>query len=103
MIRVNGAKKAIVRGSAVRLTWLLSPREIEVLRLLTEGNANKVIAEKLGISEKTVESHRSNIHGKFRQLTGHTFPMELLVQMAVRSGIATPAEFPFLVFDPPPS
>lgn len=103
MIRVKNAKKVIVRGSVVRLTWLLSAREIEVLRLLAGGDTNKVMADKLVISEKTVETHRSNINSKLRQLTGRTFPTELLAQMAIVSGITSFTQFPFLIIDPLPS
>ncbi len=39
----------------------LTPREIEVLRLLTEGLSNRAIAERLVISEKTAIHHVSNI------------------------------------------
>ena len=39
----------------------LTPREQDVLRLLADGFANKEIARKLGISEKTVKTHVSNI------------------------------------------
>jgi DNA-binding NarL/FixJ family response regulator len=39
----------------------LSRRELEVLRLLAEGFANKQIARRLGIAEKTVKAHVSNI------------------------------------------
>ena len=39
----------------------LTPREQEVLALLTEGHTNKEIANKLFISEKTVKSHMNNI------------------------------------------
>ena len=39
----------------------LTPREQEVLTLLTEGHTNKEIANKLFISEKTVKSHMNNI------------------------------------------
>jgi DNA-binding NarL/FixJ family response regulator len=42
----------------------LSSREIEVLRLIAAGNANKVIAGKLCIAEETVKSHVRNILGK---------------------------------------
>ena len=42
----------------------LTPREREVLKLLAGGDASKVIADKLGISENTVEVHRKNIYGK---------------------------------------
>lgn len=39
----------------------LSPREIEVLRLVAIGNANKVIADKLRITEDTVKGHMRNV------------------------------------------
>ena len=42
----------------------LSEREIDVLRLLARGSANKQIARDLGIAEKTVKTHVSSILGK---------------------------------------
>ncbi len=42
----------------------LTPREMEVLRLLAQGLANKQIAARLGISERTVKFHVSAIFGK---------------------------------------
>lgn len=42
----------------------LSPREIDVLRLIASGNANKEIAAKLFIAEETVKSHVTNILAK---------------------------------------
>jgi DNA-binding NarL/FixJ family response regulator len=42
----------------------LTPREQEVMRLLAEGLSAKQVAEKLFISPKTVENHRSNIMSK---------------------------------------
>ena len=39
----------------------LSEREIEVLRLVASGNANKVIADRLHIAEDTVKGHMRNI------------------------------------------
>jgi DNA-binding NarL/FixJ family response regulator len=42
----------------------LSPREIDVLRLIAAGNANKQIAGRLGIAEDTVKSHVTNILSK---------------------------------------
>ncbi len=42
----------------------LSPREREVLALITEGLANAQIAERLSISEKTVRNHVSNLFDK---------------------------------------
>jgi DNA-binding NarL/FixJ family response regulator len=43
----------------------ISPREREVLALLLDGMPNKLIARRLGISEKTVKSHLTSI---FRQI-----------------------------------
>lgn len=47
----------------------LTPRELEVLRLLAEGLANKEIARDLGIGEKTVKTHVSNILSKLGVLS----------------------------------
>jgi DNA-binding NarL/FixJ family response regulator len=48
------------RGSAHGLT----PRELEVLRLVASGKTNKAIAKELFLSEKTVDRHVSNIFAK---------------------------------------
>ena len=42
----------------------LTPREVEVLRLVATGRTNRVVAADLCISEKTVARHLSNIFGK---------------------------------------
>lgn len=42
----------------------LTPREREVLDLIVEGKANKVVAIDLGLSERTVEIHRANVMEK---------------------------------------
>jgi DNA-binding NarL/FixJ family response regulator len=42
----------------------LSDREIDVLRLVAAGRANKIIADDLAISEETVKSHMRNIMAK---------------------------------------
>lgn len=42
----------------------LTPREIDVLRLVAEGNANKEIAQHLSLTEETVKSHVRNILAK---------------------------------------
>ena len=43
---------------------ILTPREVEVLRLLAEGASNRQIAQRLCVSEHTVKSHVSHILGK---------------------------------------
>jgi len=42
----------------------LTEREIDVLRQLASGNANKIIADKLEISEETVKAHMRKILSK---------------------------------------
>ena len=42
----------------------LSAREIEVLRLAAQGYTNKAIGAQLGISDRTVQGHLTNIFGK---------------------------------------
>ena len=42
----------------------LSPREIDVVRLIAAGNSNKLIADQLSISEATAKSHVANILSK---------------------------------------
>jgi DNA-binding NarL/FixJ family response regulator len=43
---------------------MMTPRELEVMTLLAYGHTNAEIAEKLCISERTVETHRTNIMAK---------------------------------------
>ena len=61
----------------------LTPREIEVLRLLAKGYTNRQIAEALRISVRTVEGHRSNLMSKLDvhsrvELTGYAEEHHLL-------------------------
>lgn len=42
----------------------LTPREREVMELIVEGNANKNVAAALGVSQRTVEIHRSRVMEK---------------------------------------
>ncbi len=64
-----------VRGDADPLT----PREQEVLQLVAQGLANKQIAARLGITERTVKLHVSNILGKLGA-TNRTDAATLAVQ-----------------------
>lgn len=52
------------RNEAISSINDLTAREREVMQLVVEGCQNKVIANKLGISEKTVEAHRSRVMHK---------------------------------------
>ncbi len=51
-------------GRAPATAHGLSRREFEVLRLVARGDANRAIADALGISERTVDRHVSNIFAK---------------------------------------
>ncbi len=44
----------------------LTAREVEVLRLVAQGMTNREIAEQLGISPRTVETHRERVMAKLR-------------------------------------
>jgi len=66
---VHAGKKRIPPEIAVEMAEhhtddLLTEREIEVLRQVAAGNANKVIADRLKISEETVKAHMKNILSK---------------------------------------
>lgn len=65
----------------------LTERETSVLRLVAEGLANKEIARRLSISEKTVKAHLNNV---FAKLDVHSRTQAAL--QAVRSGIARTGE-----------
>ena len=51
-------------ASAGDLIGRLTPRERDILRLLREGHPNKVIANRLDVSEVTVKSHLGNVFRK---------------------------------------
>lgn len=74
----------MITGSATPKDFYngLSTREIEVLRLLAGGLANKQIAYQLGISDKTVRNHVSNIYEKLR-----IYDRAQAVLYAVRKGL----------------
>jgi len=61
----------------------LSPRELEVLRLMANGHSNQHIADELFLSRRTVTSHVTSILGKL-DLTSRT----QAVAFAIRGGIA---------------
>ena len=62
----------------------LTTRQREILQLVAEGRSSKQIAQALGLSTKTVETHRSEI---MKRLDIHDLPG--LVRYAVRTGIVS--------------
>lgn len=61
---------------------LLSDRENEILKLVCEGLNNKEVGEKLYISHRTVDTHRTNL---MRKLDVHS--VVELIRFAIRNGI----------------
>lgn len=76
---VQGDKEGVA-ASDDRLP--LTPREIEVVQLLAEGKSNKAVADALGVSSRTVESHRNHI---MRKMNFTSFSE--LVEFAVRHNL----------------
>lgn len=75
----------------------LTTREIEILRLIGEGNKNQEIAERLDISVKTVEKHRSNLMEKLdlhnsSALTAYAIQKGLVTKMPTPRGDHRPAD-----------
>jgi DNA-binding NarL/FixJ family response regulator len=67
---------------AARPSALLTAREREVLQLLAEGRNNSAISQLLGISVKTVETHRAAIMKKLSVSS-----LAELVRYAIRNGV----------------
>lgn len=66
-------------------TDLLTPRQREILQLIAEGHSTKVIAGRLQVSVKTVETHRAQL---MERLSIHDIPG--LVRYAIRVGLISP-------------
>jgi two-component system, LuxR family, response regulator FixJ len=62
----------------------LTPRERQVLDLVTQGKSNKVIAGDLGASQRTVEIHRAHVMEKMGATS-----LAQLVRMRITAGIGT--------------
>ncbi|MBA2629929.1 MAG: response regulator transcription factor [Thermoleophilaceae bacterium] len=97
-LRMVAAGRTFVSGEAqrsLRDEWLeggrtdpgdrLTPRELEVVKLIAEAHTNRQIAETLNLSEKTVESHRANVLSKL----GMRDRVQL-ARYAIRRGLVEP-------------
>ena len=63
-IAINEKINSLIKLKKSNVRSIISEREIDVLKLLVEGNSNKEIANKLSISTHTVITHRKNITQK---------------------------------------
>ena len=77
-LRTAQSERAEIAARLAQLT----PREHEVMEMVTEGRANKEIANKLGVSAKTVEAHRARVMEKMEARS-----LAELVKMAVTANI----------------
>ena len=69
---------------ASSLLETLTPRERQTLQLLAEGNTLKRIAQRLGVSIKTIETYRHNLGRKLGVTT-----LAQIIKLAVREGIVS--------------
>jgi DNA-binding NarL/FixJ family response regulator len=92
---LNTFEDGRLAGSARRLAPPpLTGRELETIRALARGMSDRQIAQSLGISEKTVRNHTSNIYRKL-----HIFDRTQAVIYAVREGVIDVEE---MEYRPPP-
>ena len=75
---LSAKSKMEVPSSVRTLFETLTPREIEIMHLIVDGEKNKSIANKLQISQRTVEKHRERVMKKM-----HAESVADLVRMAI--------------------
>ena len=75
----------LLKGRGETAGEILSPRELEILRLISEGNTTRGLAEILHITHRTADSYRSSLMAKLdiHETAG-------LVRYAVRRGLVKP-------------
>ncbi|MFT3907768.1 MAG: response regulator [Steroidobacteraceae bacterium] len=75
-------RSELAADAAIRARFAeLTPREHEVMLLVTRGKANKVIGAELGVSQRTVEIHRAHVMEKMKARS-----LAELVRMALDAG-----------------
>lgn len=62
---------------------ILSPREQEIVKLISEGLSSREIADSLEVSPRTIEAHRANI---YRKLGMHN--LADLIKYSIKVGIS---------------
>jgi len=66
MARTKKRKNRGARSTKKQETPALTPRQKQILRLVAEGLTNRDIAQRFGISVRTVEVHRFNLMRRLR-------------------------------------
>lgn len=82
MIHRNSLKARKSAKAEHPLLKLITAREREVVRLIASSHSNKQVAQRLGLSVKTVENHRVNL---MRKIEGNDTAS--IVRFAVRTGL----------------
>ena len=65
-VSVEASQGALPKQAVEQILAEMSPREHEITELLKQGLANHDIAERLDLSDRTVQGHRNNIYKKLR-------------------------------------
>ena len=86
------------KGSSWKETIHLTPRETQVLQLIAAGKSNKMMADTLAISIKTVEKHRQQLMEKT-----NCHEVAALTRYAVASGLLDPLPGAAEPATPPPT
>jgi len=80
---INGYLLGLKSGQPASLISALTPREVEILKLIAEDYKSREIADYLNISANTVDKHRANI---MKKLDLHS--ASALTALAIKEGIA---------------
>jgi DNA-binding NarL/FixJ family response regulator len=76
------ASRSVGGRTRARTIFHPTPREREVLRLVWGGLSNREIADRLGISSRTIEAHRASLMKKLRVAN-----TAQLVRIAIEQGL----------------
>ena len=81
-------------SAPIESPWDLTPREIEVLRALAQGQSNKQMARELWLSEQTIKYHLTNLYRKLRvssrtEAVGRAFEHGLVEHPVLRTPALT--------------
>jgi two-component system, chemotaxis family, CheB/CheR fusion protein len=81
LARVTSTERSTSSAAAAARLAALTVRERQVLDAVVEGHANKVIAYRLGISQRTVENHRAAVMRRTK-----TKSLPDLIRLVMRAG-----------------